>query len=167
MVKADGRHQQKDFIDMKLQVKRLSEDVKLPTKAYEGDAGWDLYSCEDVHVTMHFQSKSDLLEVHTGVAVAIPEGYYGQIMCRSGLGRKGWRVHPGVIDAGYRGEITIFIQNHRMTQHNMHEGQKLDIKKGDKIAQMLILPVPHFELEVVEDLPESQRGEKGFGSSGR
>jgi len=143
---------------LKLPIKKLHKDATLPTKAYEGDAGWDLYACEDLSLAPAL-GDYDIAEINAGIAVAIPEGYYGQVMCRSGLGKKGLRVHHGVIDAGYRGPVTIFVQN---------QGKEfINIKKGDKAAQLLILPVPDVKLYEVMELPESERGVKGFGSSDR
>jgi dUTP pyrophosphatase len=140
----------------KLLVKKLVPDAKLPTKAYSDDAGFDLYALNDVE----YHKQDGLIEIHTGIAIAIPKGYYGQVACRSGMGRRGWRVHPGVIDSGYRGEISVFMQYHGSENH-------ISIHKGDKIAQLLILPVPDIETVESNELPTSERGEKGFGSSGR
>src|SRR5208282_4520280 len=99
------------------------------------------------------------VDVDTGIAVALPEGYYGQIFPRSSLGKKGLQVHLGVIDTGYRGRITVLVYN--------HSGQTHKILKGDKIAQLVLLPVPPVDVEVVDALPPSLRGAKAFGSSGR
>jgi len=141
-----------------LQVKKLHKNAKLPTKAYSEDAGWDLYACENLELAPAL-GDYDIAEINVGIAVAIPGGYYGQVMCRSGLGKKGLRVHHGVIDAGYRGPVTVFAQNQGK--------ERLSIKKGDKIAQLVILPVPEMEAEWTKELPVSDRGAKGFGSSDR
>ena len=161
---------------MILEVRKLTADAKLPTKAYDGDAGWDLYSCENITIKpicgMTDVPVADgssavrsvpswdyaITEVDVGIAFAIPAGYYGQVMCRSGYGKKGMRVHHGVVDAGYRGPVTVFVQN---------QGEApITINKGDKIAQLLILPVPDVCVQEVTELSSSVRGEKGFGSSG-
>jgi dUTP pyrophosphatase len=141
---------------MKIRVKKLSPEAKLPSKAHpDEDAGFDLYCTESAWLA----AERGVEEVPTGISVEIPKGYYGQIMTRSSFGKKGMRVHPGVVDSGYRGEITIFVYNFASCQYK--------IEAGDKIAQLLILPVPEVEIEEVEGLSSSNRGEKGFGSTGR
>lgn len=144
---------------LELQVKLLHPEAKLPTKAHpEEDAGFDLYSVVEGVVPPHAANSSPV-NIDTGIAFAIPQGYYGQLMTRSSYGKMGMRVHPGVIDSGYRGPITVLV-------HNLSEEPR-EIRKGDKVAQLLILPVPFTEVSVVDELPTSSRGEKGFGSSGR
>lgn len=140
-------------MEVPLYVKRLVPEAKLPTRAYVGDAGWDLYSIESKSLARHCFE-----EFRTGIAVEIPTGYYGQIAARSSSGKKGMIVHPGVIDSGYRGEISLFIRN---------LGMDVNIVKGDKIAQMLILPVPASYIVEVEELTKSARGLNAMGSSGR
>ena len=140
-------------------MQKLYPDAQLPTKAYACDAGWDLYAAEDVRVHS-YKINSNMFTVRTGIAVAIPEGYYGQVLCRSGLGSKGLRVHPGVIDSGYRGELLIFVQ------HTTSDPALLKINKGDRVAQLIILPVPDAVLKEVMQLPSSDRGIRGGGSSG-
>lgn len=152
---------------MKIFVKKLHPDAQIPSKAHpEEDAGFDLYSCDDIVEI----KEGEVKEVKTGVALEIPQGYYGQIMTRSSFGKKGLRVHPGVVDSGYRGEITIFVynlsdQNARNTMYVEDNGYA--ILKGDKVAQLLILPVPAVEMEETDDLGWSSRGANGFGSTGR
>lgn len=133
-----------------IKFRKLHPDAKAPTKAHNLDAGWDLYA-------------SDCVVIHggvvpTGIAVEIPPGYYGQICGRSGLASKGVFPTGGVIDCTYRGEIGVILNCRYPSQV---------IKRGDKIAQLVILPVPQVEFVEVEELGVSERGEKGFGSSGR
>jgi dUTP pyrophosphatase len=137
-----------------IQVKRLHPDATLPTKAYNGDAGWDLYSVERVLV-----GAGQKADIPTGIAVAVPEGYVGVIVGRSST----WRKHQsmtilGVIDAGYRGELFACVRS------DGRVGFQVD--KGERVAQMLILPVPDMWCDWVDELPDSHRGEKGWGSSG-
>lgn len=154
-----------------MKVKRLHPDAKLPTKAYQGDAGLDLYAIEDKVIpvwngeeVIDFMSlpAESMTEVKTGVAVAIPENHFGRVACRSSLGKKGIRLHLGTIDCGYRNEISILMQN---------LGKKpYEVKRGDKIAQLIIIPFKEVEIEEVvdsEELPISERGMKGHGSSGK
>lgn len=129
---------------------RLSDTAILPTRANAGDAGLDLYAIEKDLVL------SDVRRVRTGIAVAIPEGYYGRIAPRSGLARKnGVSVYGGVLDSSYRGEILVLL-----TAKNL-----LVINPGDRIAQLIIekiaTPTP-----VWGELDATARGEGGFGSSG-
>jgi dUTP pyrophosphatase len=135
-----------------IKFKKLHPDAKAPTKAHDLDAGWDLYA--NVGVPAFGVGTFTIL---TGIAVEIPPGYYGQIFGRSGLASKGVFPTGGVIDCTYRGEIGVIL-NCRYA--------KL-INRGDKIAQLVILPVPQVEFVEVEELAPSERGENGFGSSGR
>lgn len=138
---------------MKLKIKLLDENAKVPTKAYFGDAGIDFYSLYDTWV--HPQ-KSNVLP--TGVSMEIPQGYFGLMKSRSSLAMKyGCNNTAGVVDAGYRGEVRVVLSTVK----------PFEIKAGDKIAQMVILPIPDIELEEVEELSNTQRGRKGFGSSGK
>jgi dUTP pyrophosphatase len=138
-----------------VKVKKLDPEAKLPTQAYEGDAGWDLYALKDYNV-----DGNNVTEVQTGVAFEIPYGYQMQVHTRSSFGKRGLKCHLGIVDAGYRGEITIWITaSHPATFH--------EIKKGDKIAQVVFAPVIPVQLVEVEELNNSERGERGHGSSGR
>lgn len=135
-------------------VQLLKDDAKVPTKANETDAGWDLYAIEDVTI-----NGGERKTVKTGIAMEIPRDHVGLIWPRSGLAvKQGVDVLAGVIDSGYRGEIMVCL-------HNTDE-VRIDIKKGDRIAQMLFHPVPHFVMDVVPELNNSDRGVRGFGSSG-
>jgi dUTP pyrophosphatase len=130
----------------------------LPRQAYAGDAGLDLSACE--HVILE---PGERALVPTGVAVAIPPGYAGYVQPRSGLALEhGITIvnTPGLVDSGYRGEIRIILLN-------TDRDRAFAIEPGMRIAQLVILPVPGVELRVVDELPESERGERGFGSSAR
>jgi dUTP pyrophosphatase len=143
---------------VKLEFKRLDQTVPLPERARPGDAGLDLRSNVDVVV-----QPGERAMVPTGVAVAIPEGYAGFVLPRSGLaGRHGLTLanSPGLIDSGYRGELSCAVVN-------MDQYQPVKIARGDRIAQLVIVPVASVEPAWVKELPASARGEGGFGSTGR
>ena len=128
----------------------------LPRHAYAGDAGLDQSACERVGL-----EPGERALVHTGVAVAIPPGYAGYVQPRSGLAvEHGITIvnTPGLVDSGYRGELRIILLN-------TDREHAFTIEPGMRIAQLVILPVPPVELRVVDELPESERGERGFGSS--
>lgn len=131
---------------------KLDKEAVLPTKAHKTDAGYDLYSVEDV--TIH---TLQLAKIKTGIAALIPEGYVGLIKDRSSMGSKGIHVFAGVIDHGYNGDISVCLYNTNETKI---------INKGDKIAQIVIIPILCEEVEETFELPDSERGEKGWGSSG-
>ncbi len=136
-----------------LKVKRLSPDAVLPTVAHPGeDIGYDLYSAEDITLTPHGAAG-----VHTGIAIEFAPTAGGIVKTRSGMAKKRLMCNAGVIDAGYRGEVIVLMENLGDEPHA--------IRKGDKIAQLL--EHPFLAGEVVEDeLTEAVRGAKGFGSSG-
>ena len=135
---------------MQLKVKRLTDTAKLPVKNHATDAGFDLFADEDI--TVRTQST-----IKTGIALEIPTGYYAEIVGRSGLTSKtSFRVNKGVIDSAYRGEIGIMCETYKMAYK---------IKQGDKIAQMILYKLSEFEIEEVDELSDSERGTKGFGSS--
>lgn len=139
-----------------LPVKRLHEGATLPARAYEGDAGLDLAACERVEL-----GPGERAVVSTGLAVAIPEGHAGFVLPRSGLAvRHGIGVvnAPGLIDAGYRGELKAVLLN---TDRN----ETFVVEPGMRIAQLVVVPVALPEPTEVQELPASDRGEKGFGSS--
>jgi len=141
-----------------LPVRRLRDDAVLPERAYPGDAGLDLAACE-----RHELAPGERAVVGTGLAVAIPEGYAGFVQPRSGLAaRNGITVvnAPGLIDSGYRGEIRAVLLN-------TDSAEPFVIEPGMRIAQLVVLPVEAPELVEVEELPESERGVRGFGSSQR
>jgi dUTP pyrophosphatase len=143
---------------IELPVRRLREDAVLPERAYSGDAGLDLAACD-----RHELAPGERAVVGTGLAVAIPEGFAGFVQPRSGLAaRHGLSVvnAPGLIDSGYRGEIRVVLLNTDATETFV-------VEPGMRIAQLVVLPLPELELVEVEELPESERGVRGFGSSSR
>ena len=140
-----------------LPIKRLDDAVSLPAYAYEGDAGLDLRSAEDA-VLKPFERKA----VSCGIAVAIPQGYAGFVLPRSGLAVKhGISIvnAPGLIDSGYRGEIKAILVN-------LDPDNEFAIHVGDRIAQLVIMPVPPVRTVEADELDETVRGAGGFGSSG-
>lgn len=144
-----------DAID--LPIKRLDPGVELPSYAYEGDAGLDLRSNEDV-VLAPFERRL----VGTGLAIAIPDGYAGFVQPRSGLAlKKGLSMAntPGLVDAHYRGELKVCAVN-------LDAREPISISRGERIAQLVIQRVPQVRLHEVEELDQTDRGEGGFGSSG-
>jgi dUTP pyrophosphatase len=141
---------------IELPIRRVREDARLPERAYAGDAGLDLATCERLVL-----APGERAVVATGLAVAIPEGYAGFVQPRSGLAaRHGIALvnSPGLIDSGYRGEIKVVLLN-------TDNEREFVAEPGERIAQLVVLPVPEIRLEVVDELPESERGVRGFGSS--
>jgi dUTP pyrophosphatase len=139
-------------------VQRLDEALPLPERAHPGDAGVDLRSTIELSL-----KPGERAVVPTGIAVAIPERYAALVQPRSGLAaRHGVSIvnTPGLIDAGYRGEIKVIAIN-------LDPDEAFEIRRGDKIAQLVIYPVPETVWREVEELPESDRGAAGFGSTGR
>jgi dUTP pyrophosphatase len=136
---------------------RLDRELPLPAFARPGDAGLDLRASEAVTL-----EPGERRLVPTGLAVAIPEGHAGFVLPRSGLAmQKGVTVlnAPGLIDSGYRGELKVLLIN--------HGAEAVGIERGERIAQLVIQPVAHARLVEEERLPDSARGEGGFGSTGR
>lgn len=143
---------------MRLQVQILDPDVALPRFAHEGDAGLDLSAVEEVSL-----KPGQRALVATGIAVAIPKGYAGFVQPRSGKAiQSGLGVlnSPGLIDSGYRGEVKVILVN-------LDLEETIDIRRGDKIAQLVILQIPHVEVIEVAAITTSVRGGAGFGSTGR
>jgi dUTP pyrophosphatase len=141
---------------IELQVRRLRANAHLPARAYEGDAGLDLATCERIEL-----APGERGVVPTGLAVAIPEGYAGFVQPRSGLAaRHGIALvnSPGLIDSGYRGEIKVIVLNTDPDKTFVAEA-------GERIAQLVVMPVEATEVSEVDELPESDRGVRGFGSS--
>ena len=137
-----------------LDIHRFSPEATLPTRAHPTDAGLDLYSLEDVLLTPGAGKVT-----RTGIGVALPDGYVGLVADRSSRAKKGVKTAGGVIDSGYRGEIHIVLWN--------ISTQEIGLKRGERIAQMLILPVATPSVREVASLDETPRGAKGFGSSGQ
>ena len=139
-----------------LSVRRLRDDAVLPARAYPDDAGLDLASCERIEL-----GPGERAVVSTGLAVAIPEGHAGFVQPRSGLAAgHGITVvnSPGLVDAGYRGELRVILLN-------TDERDTFVVEPGMRIAQLVVVAVPELELVEVEALPASERGVRGFGSS--
>jgi dUTP pyrophosphatase len=139
-----------------LPVQRLHAEAVLPARAYPGDAGLDLAACERVEL-----APGERAVVGTGLAVAIPEGHAGFVQPRSGLAaRHGIAVvnSPGLIDSGYRGELKVVLLNTDRTE-------RFVVEPGMRIAQLVVVPVVLTEPREVSELPASERGDKGFGSS--
>jgi dUTP pyrophosphatase len=139
-----------------LPVVKLRADAVVPERAYEGDAGLDLAACERVEL-----GPGERATVPTGLAVAIPDGYAGFVQPRSGLAAKhGIAVvnSPGLIDAGYRGELRVVLLNTDVRETFVAEA-------GERIAQLVVLAVPPLAVREVAELPASERGARGFGSS--
>jgi len=137
-------------------VRRLRPCAVVPTRAYGGDAGLDLAACERVEL-----APGDRALVPTGLAVAIPEGHAGFVQPRSGLAAKhGISIvnTPGLVDPGYRGELLVNLVN-------TDRRQTFVVEAGMRIAQLVVLPVPEIDLVEVDELPASERGVRGFGSS--
>jgi len=163
-----------------LKAKKLHPNAKLPTKANKTDAGFDLYALEGIDVPSLFYvliqyircnvftnliwygaNISDVFstKIKTGISLEIPEGYYGLILDRSSMGSKLIKTLGGVIDCGYRGDVTVCLMNLSFFSYV--------VKAGDKIAQIAINKVEFDSIEEVDELSDSERGEKGFGSSGQ
>ncbi len=135
---------------------RLRDDAVVPTRPYSGDAGLDLAACERVEL-----GPGERAMVGTGLAVAIPDGYAGFVQPRSGLAaRNGITIvnTPGLVDSGYRGELKVILLN-------TDTSEPFVVEPGMRIAQLVVLPVPELDLVEVDELPESERGVRGFGSS--
>jgi len=140
---------------VKIKIKRMFPEAKLPTRANDSDAGYDLYSTESMPLV-----PSNRQAVCTGICVEIPKGYYGRIAPRSGLALKaGIDVLGGVIDSGYRNEVKVILIN-------FGEGL-VSIEEGDRVAQLIIEKCEDVEWEEVINLDSTERGESGFGSSGK
>ena len=141
---------------IELPVRRLRPDAQVPTRAYAGDAGIDLAACERVEL-----APGERALVPTGLAVAIPAGYAGYVQPRSGLATKhGISIvnTPGLVDSGYRGELLVNLLN-------TDPREPFVVEPGMRIAQLVVLAVPDVEPVEVEELPDSERGDRGFGSS--
>ena len=143
---------------IELLVKLLDENVPIPEYRHPGDAGLDLPSRVDIVI-----EPGERAMVPTGLAVAIPHGYAGLVLPRSGLASRhgiGLVNSPGLIDSGYRGEVAVVLINTDKTE-------PFRISRGDRIAQLMIQKVEQVEVVAVEDLADSQRGAGGFGSTGK
>ena len=147
----------------------LDENAFMPTKAHEDDAGFDLYTPDDIVVKANRYAFLDnaflgskgveSVIIDTGVHISIPKGYVGMIKSKSGLNVKHGLISEGVIDSGYTGSIVVKMYN--LSQYEKH------FKRGDKIAQLVIMPISTECLELVDKLDDTERGDGGFGSTGR
>lgn len=143
---------------MELKFQILNEAGILPTRSHTGDAGLDLHSAQAAHI-----GPGERWQLSTGLAVEIPEGHAGLVLPRSGNAlRYGISLvnAPGLIDAGYRGEIGVLLQNN-------DPAEVFRVEPGDRIAQLVVVPIATLEPVVADSLAESERGSGGFGSSGR
>jgi dUTP diphosphatase len=141
---------------IELPIQRLRDDAVVPERAYTGDAGLDLSAYERIEL-----EPGERALVGTGLAVAIPDGYAGFVQPRSGLAaRHGLTIvnSPGLVDSGYRGELRVVLLN-------TDASEPFVVEPGMRIAQLVVLPIPEFELVEVDELPSSERGVRGFGSS--
>jgi dUTP pyrophosphatase len=141
---------------IELEVMRVREGARVPARAYSGDAGLDLASCAPISL-----APGERALVPTGLAVAIPPGYAGFVQPRSGLAASNGITivnSPGLIDSGYRGEIQVVLLN-------TDPERGFAAEAGERIAQLVVLPVPDLDVREVADLPPSDRGVRGFGSS--
>lgn len=136
-----------------LRIKKTSPEAILPTRAHADDAGMDVYGLEDAILAPQ-QGKM----LRTGIALALPPGLFAMVADRSSMAKKGIKTAGGVIDTGYRGEVHVILWN--------ISGQEIRINRGERIAQLLILPVAPPQIVEVTELDETARGSKGFGSSG-
>lgn len=140
---------------MQLLIKKVDTAAVVPNFAHTTDAGMDLYALESVTI-----APGERVQVRTGIALAIPEGYVGLVWDKSGISHKGGlKTLGGVIDAGYRGEVLVGLFNTSTTAYTF--------EAGHKVAQILIQPVVHPELVVADELPAADRGEGAFGSTGK
>jgi dUTP pyrophosphatase len=137
-----------------LTVQRRHEHARIPQRATQFAAGYDLFSAEERVIAPHSQ-----MSINTGISIALPPRTCGRIAPRSGLAlRNSINVHAGIIDEDYRGEILVILYN--------HGNSPLNVQVGDRIAQLLIVPVLYPEIRIVSHLPATERGQGGFGSTG-
>lgn len=144
---------------MHVKVKKLTETAKLPTRGSVFSAGFDLYADNNVDITIH---PHETRKIGTGLALEIPDGYYGAIFARSGLATKeGLRPANcvGICDSDYRGEYIVAIHN------DSNEDRIIEPK--ERIAQLIIMQYPHITFEEIDELSDTSRGKGGFGSTGK
>ena len=139
---------------MKLAVKRIHPDAKLPVRGHPGDAGLDLFAVDD-----GLLAPGEIRPISTGIQIAVPDGHVGLIWDKSGISLQGVHRLAGVVDAGYRGEVRVVLANLGR--------ESFEIRKGMKIAQMLVQAVAAPEVVETDELDATSRGEDGFGSTGR
>lgn len=143
---------------------RAHEDAKKPTRAYANDVGYDLYALSTVEIP-----SGTVVEVRTGIHLALPTDMFAQINIRSSYGKKGLYVHHGVIDPGYTGEITLWVMNIAgiIEPSGLIKRELHTVMQGDKVAQILFHKAITPELGEIDELPETERGDKCCGSSGQ
>lgn len=144
---------------MKINIKRLTDTATIPTRQHEGDAGYDLYA--DIQNPVIIKPHTTEF-VHTGIAIEIPDGYFGAVFARSGLAStQGLRPANcvGVCDSKYRGEYMVALHNDCIVART--------VSPGDRIAQLVVMPYLNVEFEEVDELSDTERGDGGFGSTGR
>lgn len=138
---------------MKVLIKKISPEARVPIYNHQGDAGFDLFACAGLTI-----NPGETVPVPTGIQMAIPAGYVGLIWDKSGIALRGIHRLAGVVDASYRGEVKVVLTNLGK--------EPFTINSGMKIAQMLIQPVQRVEIVEVDSLDQTSRGEGGFGSTG-
>ena len=146
-------------MNFEMKIKKLSEDAVVPTYGSAFAAGADLYACEAEDITI---APNETRLIHTGIAMAIPEGLVGLVYARSGLASKRGLAPAnkvGVIDSDYRGEIMVALHNHGTAPQT--------VARGERIAQIVFTPYHTAEFQVCDELDSTERGEGGFGSTGR
>lgn len=141
-------------MSVKVKVKKRKDDAVIPHYVHEGDAGMDIYSCENAIIRA-----GERKLVSTGICLEIPKGYVALVWDKSGLASKcGIKTMAGVVDCSYRGEVGIMLLN--------TSEEDYQVRKGEKIAQILIQPIAEAEIEEVQELSDTKRGDGGFGSTG-
>jgi dUTP pyrophosphatase len=140
-----------------LKVKRLRPDAKLPTKAHETDAAWDLFAVAADH-----DGGGPVRQVPTGIAIELPPGWYAQLRCRSSQAALGFDVRGGVIDPSYRGEWIVNLAIPSSAAPFLYGG----LAPGDRVCQFVLIRVPSAVAVEVDELSPSERGDRGFGSTG-
>ena len=142
-----------------MKIKLLNEDAVVPTRGSKSAAGYDLYSAENSDIWI---DKNSTFKIHIGIAIEIPEGYVGLIYARSGIATKNG-IRPancvGVIDSDYRGEIIVALHNDSNTSYC--------VKSHDRVAQLVIAPYIAPEIEIVDEISDTDRGDGGFGHTGK
>ncbi len=138
---------------MRIKIKKLHPDAIIPKYSYKGDAGMDLHSTEDIFLRPNHRAV-----VKTGLSIELPKGYVALVWDKSGIAKEGITTLAGVGDSGYRGEYKIVMIN--------LSSRDYFIKKGQKIAQLLIQPIITAKIKEVDELTQTERGEGGFGSTG-
>lgn len=153
MTRETGEHVPMPLV-LHVKFKRIHGFAGTPAQAYRGDAGYDLELCENATL-----QPGQWANLHTGLVVAIPDGYWGHILARSSTWRHlGIRVEPAVIDSSYRGELMVYAVSTRK--------EPQEVKVGQRLAQIIIIPLPNVEWLEQRDVPPGERGERGYGSSG-